>query len=304
LARHAGRPTARYYINQMTQGFLELHGDRWGGDDPAVVGGLAELDGHTVVIIGQERGGTPEEKKASHDGMACAEGYRKSLRLMQLAAKFRIPVITLIDCPGAQASCESEHRGIAHALARNLVGMANLPTPIVSVVIGEGGSGGALALSVADRVLMLEHAIYSVISPEGAAAILFRDAKKAESISEALKITAHDLLTLAVIDAVVPESEGGAHNNPPLTAEIVKDYLVVALAMTNRTTVRQLLADRRSKHRRIGSVERNSEALMGHESAQKGSLVYFHPLQTVKKCQEIEPMASEEVPTEARSGGG
>src|ERR1700674_4479442 len=158
LARHLGRPSARYYIAQMATRFLELHGDRWSGDDPAIVGGLAELNGYTVIVIGHDRGGTPEEKAASHDGKAYSEGYRKSMRLMRLASKFRIPVLTLVDCPNAQASYESEHRGIAHALASSLAGMSTLPTPIVSVIIGQGGSGGALALAMAGRVLMLETA--------------------------------------------------------------------------------------------------------------------------------------------------
>ncbi|HEY2647175.1 MAG TPA: acetyl-CoA carboxylase carboxyltransferase subunit alpha/beta, partial [Candidatus Acidoferrales bacterium] len=183
LARHTGRPTSKYYIANMASRFLELHGDRWSGDDPAIVGGIAEMDGETVIMIGQERGASPEEKIASNDGKAYTEGYRKSFRLMRLASKFKIPVITLVDCPNAQASYESEHRGIAYALARNIAAMSTLPTPIVSAIIGEGGSGGALAIGVADRVLMLENAIYSVISPEGAAAILYRDAGKAEAVS-------------------------------------------------------------------------------------------------------------------------
>jgi acetyl-CoA carboxylase carboxyl transferase beta subunit/acetyl-CoA carboxylase carboxyl transferase alpha subunit len=252
LARHTGRPTSRHYIARMTTHFLELHGDRWSADDPAIVGGLGELNGQTVFIIGHDRGGTPEEKAASHDGKAYSEGYRKSLRLMRLAAKFRIPVVTLVDCPNAQASYESEHRGIAHALARNLATMANLPTPIVSVIIGEGGSGGALALGVADRVLMLEHAIYSVISPEGAAAILYRDAGRAEVVSEVLKLTAQDLHSLGIIDTVVPEAEGGAHLDPAATAEALKSHLLAALRAFTDVPTRQLLDDRYKKYRHIG----------------------------------------------------
>jgi acetyl-CoA carboxylase carboxyl transferase subunit beta len=252
LARHTGRPTASLYIARITSRFLELHGDRWGGDDPAIIGGLAELDGQTVLIIAQERGGTPEEKSASHGGMAFPEGYRKSLRLMQLAAKFGIPVVTLIDCPGAQASYESEHRGIAHALARNLAGMAGLPTPIVAVIIGEGGSGGALALGVADRILMLEHAIYSVISPEGAAAILYRDAARAEAVSEVLKLTAQDLLKLGIIDVVVPEPAGGAHLDPDSAAAALKNHLLIALRAVRKERTPRLLAARYKKFRQIG----------------------------------------------------
>jgi acyl-CoA carboxylase subunit beta len=252
LARHSGRPTARHYIARMTSRFLELHGDRWGGDDPAIIGGLAEINGDTVVLIAQERGGTPAEKEASHGGMAYPEGYRKSLRLMQLAAKFGIPVVTLIDCPNAQASYESEHRGIANALARNLAGMAGLPTPIVSAIIGEGGSGGALALGVADRVLMLEHAIYSVISPEGAAAILYRDAGRAEAVSEVLKLTAHDLHKLGIIDVVVPEPKGGAHLDPDSAAAALRSHLLAALSEIRNIPTRRLLADRYEKFRHIG----------------------------------------------------
>ena len=252
LARHTGRPTAKYYIAHMTSRFLELHGDRWSGDDPAVVGGIAELNGDTVIIIGQERGGTPEEKAASRDGKAFSEGYRKSLRLMRLASKFKIPVITLVDCPNAQASFESEQRGIAFALARNLATMANLPTPIVSAIIGEGGSGGALAMGVADCVLMLEHAIYSVISPEGAAAILYRDAGKAEVVSDVLKLTAQDLNSLGIIDVVVPEPDGGAHLDPAAAAETLKSHLLAALRPLAETPMRLLLDNRYKKYRHIG----------------------------------------------------
>jgi len=252
LARHTGRPTARYYITHMASRFLELHGDRWNGDDPAIVAGIAELNGDTVIMVGQERGGTPEEKAASHDGKAYSEGYRKSMRLMRLASKFKIPVITLVDCPNAQSSYEAEHHGIAHALARNLATMANLPTPIVSAIIGEGGSGGALALGVADCVLMLENAIYSVISPEGAAAILYRDAGKAEAVSDVLKLTAQDLHSLGIIDAVVPEPDGGAHLDPTAAAQLLKGYLLAALRPLAEVPMRQLLDNRYKKYRHIG----------------------------------------------------
>jgi acetyl-CoA carboxylase carboxyl transferase beta subunit/acetyl-CoA carboxylase carboxyl transferase alpha subunit len=252
LARHTGRPTAKYYIAHMASRFLELHGDRWSADDPAIIGGIAELNGDTVIMIGQERGATPEEKAVSHDGKAYSEGYRKSLRLMRLASKFKIPVITLVDCPNAQSSYEAEHHGIAFSLARNLATMANLPTPIVSAIIGEGGSGGALALGVADCVLMLEHAIYSVISPEGAAAILYRDAGKAEAVSDVLKLTAQDLFSLGIIDAVVPESEGGAHLDPAAAAETLKGHLLAALRPLTELPMRQLLDNRYKKYRHIG----------------------------------------------------
>jgi acetyl-CoA carboxylase carboxyl transferase alpha subunit len=236
----------------MNTRFLELHGDRWGGDDPAIIGGLAELNGFTVLIVAQERGGTPAAREACHDGMAFPEGYRKALRLMKLAAKFEMPVVTLIDCPNAQATYESEHRGIAHALASNLASMAGLPTPIVAAIIGQGGSGGALALGVADRVLMMEHAIYSVISPEGAASILYRDAGRAQSIAEVLKLTAADLHALGIIDTVVPEPEGGAHRDADAAAEALKNHLISALQELRRVPMRRLLADRYKKYRHIG----------------------------------------------------
>jgi len=252
LARHTGRPSTREYVAAMTAGFVELHGDRQGGDDPAIVGGLAELDGETIVVVGHQRGAVSNDPTAG--AMASPEGYRKALRLLQLAAKFRIPVLTLIDTRGANQSYESEQRGIAQALARNLATMSGLETPIVSVIIGEGGSGGALALGVADRVLMLEHAIYSVISPEGAAAILYRDAGKAEALSEALKLTAHDLLRLGVIDTMVPEPEGGAHLDPALAAAMVKHHVAAALRVLRQVPLSRLLARRYAKYRRLGRV--------------------------------------------------
>ena len=248
------RRQSRDYIDAMTARFVELHGDRQGGDDPAIVGGLAELDGETVVIVGHQRGHSPEEAAASSGGMAYPEGYRKALRLMTLGAKFQLPVVTLIDTRGANQSYEAEQRGIAQALARNLATMSCLPTPIVSVIIGEGGSGGALALGLADRVLMLEHAIYSVISPEGAAAILFRDANRAEELSESLKLTARDLLRLGVIDGIVPEPEGGAHLDPQRAAAILQQHLRVVLRDLRRVPRRRLLARRYAKYRHVGRV--------------------------------------------------
>ncbi len=254
LARHPARPQTLDYITAMTTRFVELHGDRQGGDDPSVVGGLAELDGDTVVIVGHQRWRTPETPPSPVQGMAYPEGYRKALRLMRLGAKFQIPVVTLIDTRGANQSYESEQRGIAQALAGNLAAMSCLPTPIVAVIIGEGGSGGALALGVADRVLMLEHAIYSVISPEGAAAILYRDAKQAETLSEALKLTAQDLDRLGVIDGIVPEPQGGAHLDPGEAAALVKQQVVAALRDLRRIPIPRLLARRYAKFRHIGRV--------------------------------------------------
>lgn len=254
LARHAGRPTALDYITRLFTRFVELHGDRQYGDDPAIVGGLGELRGRTVVVIAQERGRTDEEQAQRRHGRPFPEGYRKALRLMGLAAKFGLPVVTLIDTPGAYPGYQAEQRGIAPALARNLEAMASLPTPIASVVIGEGGSGGALALGVADRVLMLQHAIYSVISPEGAAAILFRDSARAQQVAEALKITADDLLRLGVIDGIVPEPEGGAHTDADQAARRLGDALDATLRDLAGMDVETLLRRRYEKYRHIGKV--------------------------------------------------
>ncbi len=252
LARHVARPTALDYITRMTANFIELHGDRQGGDDPAVVGGLAEFDRQTIMIIGQERGGTLDAQAERHRGMAGPGGYRKALRLARLAAKFHMPVVTLVDTPGADPSYEAERAGIALALAENLAVLAALPTPIVAAIIGEGGSGGALAMGVGDRVLMLEHAIYSVISPEGASAILYRDVAQAQNLSTALKITARDLKRLGVIDEIVPEPPGGAHLDHAAAAAELAAHIAAALRTLRRVPVPKLLDRRYEKYRHIG----------------------------------------------------
>ncbi|HXF83053.1 MAG TPA: acetyl-CoA carboxylase carboxyltransferase subunit alpha [bacterium] len=254
LARHPERPTALDYIDRLVARFVELHGDRYFGDDPAIVGGLGEFGEQTVVIIAQERGRGPDEQAFRRRGMPMPEGYRKALRLMHLAAKFRLPVVTLVDTPGAYPGPEAEQRGIAQALARNLKEMAILPVPTVAVVIGEGGSGGALALAVADRVLMLEHAIYSVISPEGAAAILWRDAARAPEVAQGLKITAADLRRLGIIDAIIPEPPGGAHADPELAAQVLGAALARELRRLRRVAPALLLRRRARKYREIGRV--------------------------------------------------
>jgi acetyl-CoA carboxylase carboxyl transferase subunit beta len=254
LARHPQRPTSLDYISRLLGRFVELHGDRQFGDDPAIICGLGELDEQTVVVVAQERGRTDAEQALRRHGRPYPEGYRKALRVMNLAAKFVLPVVTLIDTPGAYPGYEAERRGIAQVLAGNLQGMAALRTPVVSVVIGEGGSGGALALGVADRVLMLENAIYSVISPEGAAAILFRDAAKAEQVAEALKITADDLLRLGVIDGIVPEPSGGAHTDPDLAARLLGDAVRGALRELSGRSPSALLKQRYRRYRHIGKV--------------------------------------------------
>src|SRR5438105_3423495 len=214
VARHPQRPSTLDYIGRICDRFLELHGDRLYGDDQAIVAGLARLNGRSVVVIGPQTGKTLKERVQRNFGMPNPEGYRKALRLMRLAETFNKPVLTLIDTPGAFPGLGAEERGQAEAIAKNLQVMASLKIPIVSVVIGEGGSGGALAIGVADRVLMLQHAVYSVISPEGCAAILWNDPQKAPDAAEALKMTAEALLRLGVIDEILPEPPGGAHRDP------------------------------------------------------------------------------------------
>src|SRR5262249_25501904 len=218
VARHPKRPHALDFFQLLVEDFVELHGDRLFGDDQAILRALARVQDIAVVVLRHQKGRDPREKIARDVGMPHPEGYRKALRLMQLAAKFRAPIITFIDTPGAYPGLGAEERGQGEAIARNLREMAGLPTAIISVVTGEGGSGGALAIGVADRVLMLEHAIYSVISPEGCAAILWGDARKAPSAAELMRVTAPDLLRLGVIDGIVPEPLGGAHRNWAETA--------------------------------------------------------------------------------------
>ncbi len=254
LARHPQRPTALDYIERLFTRFVELHGDREAGDDPAIVGGLGDLAGQAVVVVGQERGRTPEERARRRGGMAHPQGYRKALRLMHLAAKFGLPLVTFVDTPGAYPGYDAERHGIWQALAQNLQALAVLPTPVVALVIGEGGSGGALALGVADRVLMLENAIYSVIAPEGAAAILYRDAARAPEVAAALKLTAGDMRRLGVIDQVIPEPPGGAHTDPQAAAAIVRFHLVSALSSLRKVPPHRLVRLRQRRYRHIGRV--------------------------------------------------
>lgn len=255
LARHPRRPYSLDFIRLLTQDFVELHGDRVFGDDHAIVGGLAQFEGRSVVVIGHQKGRDTREKLFRNFGMPHPEGYRKALRLLQLAERFAKPVITLIDTPGAYPGIGAEERGQAEAIARNLREMAGLRTPIVAVVTGEGGSGGALALGVADRVLMLEHAIYSVISPEGCAAILWEDAGRAREAAEVLRITAPDLLTLGVIDGVIPEPPGSAHRNWEAAAAEVRTAVSAALAELRQLAADDLVSQRYAKFRRMGVFE-------------------------------------------------
>jgi acetyl-CoA carboxylase carboxyl transferase subunit alpha len=255
IARHPKRPHTLDLINLLLEDWVELHGDRVFGDDKAIVGGLATFDGEPVVVIGHQKGRDTRENIARNFGMPHPEGYRKALRLMQLAAKFGKPIITLIDTPGAYPGLAAEERGQAEAIARNLREMAGLPTPVICVVTGEGGSGGALALGVGNRVLMLEYAIYSVISPEGCAAILWGEAAKASEAAELMRVTAPDLLKLGVIDAIVPEPVGGAHRNWDATAASLREALREQLWQLRSKSEAELIEERQEKFRRIGVFE-------------------------------------------------
>jgi acetyl-CoA carboxylase carboxyl transferase subunit alpha len=255
LARHPKRPYTRDWCRLLLDEFTELHGDRRYGDDAAIVGGLGRFEGRSVVVIGHQKGRDTREKIARNFGMPHPEGYRKAERLMELAARFGKPVVTLVDTPGAYPGIGAEERGQAEAIARNLKLMAGLPVPIVTVITGEGGSGGALAIGVGNRVLMLEYAVYSVISPEGCAAILWGDAGKAPEAAEVMKVTAPDLLRLAVIDAVVPEPVGGAHRDWDAAAAHLRVALREELAALAHLGPEALVRERHEKFRRIGAYE-------------------------------------------------
>ena len=255
VARHPRRPYALDYINALVTDFVELHGDRLYRDDPAIVGGLGRLAGRSVVVIGQQKGRDIKENLKRNFGMPHPEGYRKALRLMRLAERFRLPVVTLIDTPGAHPGLGAEERGQAEAIARNIEEMAVLKTPIVVAIVGEGGSGGALALAVGDRVLILENAIYSVISPEGCAAILWRDAALKERAAEALKLTAPDLLAMELVDEIVPEPPGGAHADPGGAVEALGAALERHLAELVGLPTDELIARRADKYLRMGKFE-------------------------------------------------
>ena len=255
VARHPKRPHALDFFQLLLEDFVELRGDRVFGDDKAMVGGLARFEGEPVVVVGHQKGRDTRENIARNFGMPHPEGYRKALRLMQLAAKFRTPIITFIDTPGAYPGLGAEERGQGEAIARNLKEMAGLATPIVCVVTGEGGSGGALAIGVGNRVLMLEHAIYSVISPEGCAAILWADAAKAPEAAQLMRVTAADLLRLGAIDAIVREPAGGAHRNWAETAANLRVALRDHLWELRSKSGEELVEERYDRFRRIGVFE-------------------------------------------------
>ena len=254
LARHPKRPYTLDYLERICERFEELHGDRRFGDDAAIVAGMGWIEGNPVMIIGQQKGRDTKQKILRNFGMPKPEGYRKALRLMKLAEKFQRPVLCLIDTPGAYPGVDAEERGQAEAIARNLLEMAKLEVPVVAVVIGEGGSGGALALGVADRVLMMENAIYSVISPEGCASILWKDATQAPKAAAALKLTAPHLLDLGVIDGIVKEPLGGAHSNFDAAAAALKEAVVEAFSELSELSAEQLVEERYQKFARMGSV--------------------------------------------------
>ena len=253
LARHSKRPHALDYIQRLFTNFEELHGDRAYGDDHAIVAGPAWFEARPVMIIGQQKGRDTKQKLFRNFGMPKPEGYRKALRLMQLAAKFSRPVITLMDTMGAYPGIDAEERGQAEAIAQNLREMSRLPVPVIAVVLGEGGSGGALALGVANRIYMMENSVYSVISPESCAAILYRDASRAPRAAEALKLTAKDLREFGVIDGIIPEPGGGAQADPEQAAEALRLTLRSALAELSGLDSRTLIDERYEKFRRMGS---------------------------------------------------
>lgn len=255
LARHPERPYTLDYINMMTTDFIELHGDRHYGDDKAIVGGLAKLDGQKVMIIGHQKGRDTKSNVYRNFGMPNPEGYRKALRLMKLAEKFNIPVITLLDTPGAFPGLEAEERGQAEAIAKNLFEMSKLRVPIIIVIIGEGASGGALGIGVGDRILMLENTWYSVISPESCSSILWRSWDYKEQAAEALKLTAPDLLEQKIIDRIIPEPLGGAHKNYNQIADTLKSILLEELADLMKIKPDKLVQNRLEKFGAMGVFE-------------------------------------------------
>jgi acetyl-CoA carboxylase carboxyl transferase subunit alpha len=252
VARHEDRPQFGDYIEHTFSEFVELHGDRCFGDDPAITGGLAKIGVHRVVLIGHRKGRTVERNVECNFGMGSPEGYRKALRLMKLAEKWKLPVICLIDTPGAYPGMEAEARGQAEAIARNLMEMAVLETPIIAIVTGEGGSGGALGIGVGDVNLMLGYSVYSVISPEGCASILWRDGEKAPEAAEALKLTAKSLKKIGVIDGIIPEPAGGAHRNREKVMNSVKSELVEQLKRLKKISPKRLVKRRMEKYAQIG----------------------------------------------------
>jgi acetyl-CoA carboxylase carboxyl transferase subunit alpha len=257
VARHESRPYTQDYLSLISPDFQELHGDRMYADDPAIIGGVGRIDGRAVMFIGHQKGRDTKERVRRNYGMPKPEGYRKAQRLMRMAEKFSMPVVTFIDTPGAYPGVGAEERGQSEAIAYSLFLMAGLKTPIISVVIGEGGSGGALAIGVGDRLLMLQYSVYSVISPEGCASILWKSAEKAEDAAEAMRITASQLNEFDLVDEVLEEPLGGAHRNPGQAAEIIRNALLKSLDELGALSTEQLLEERQ---RRLSSFGRFKEA--------------------------------------------
>jgi acetyl-CoA carboxylase carboxyl transferase subunit alpha len=253
LARHPKRPHTLDYIERLITDFREIHGDRLFADDPAVVCGMGFFEGRPVMVVGEQKGRDTKEKLHRNFGMPKPEGYRKAIRVMQTAAKFGRPVITLLDTPGAYPGIDAEERGQAEAIARNLREMARLSSPVITICIGEGGSGGALALGVGNQVFMMENSVYSVISPESCAAIIWRDSAKAELAAAALRLTAEDLLRLGLIDGIISEPAGGAHEDPDRAAALVRQKLSDALEELGRLSGAELVEQRYNKFRRMGN---------------------------------------------------
>ena len=252
LARHKDRPYTLDYLPAICEDFLELSGDRLFADDGTMIGGFASFDGKPVMVIGQQKGRDLKERQKRNFGYARPEGYRKALRLMKLAEKFRRPVLTFVDTPGADSNPPSEERGISESIARNLREMAGLRTPTVAVIIGEGGSGGALGIAVADRVLMLEHSIYSVIAPEGCASILWRDPSRGADAARAMRVTAKDALEMGLVDEVIPEPLGGAHRDPEATGIAIREAVARHLKELTKLSATRLLSARLEKYRGMG----------------------------------------------------
>lgn len=257
VARHPMRPYTADYLKAISPDFQELHGDRMYADDPAIIGGIGRIDGRAIVFIGHQKGRDTKERVRRNYGMPKPEGYRKAQRLMKLAEKFSLPIVTFIDTPGAYPGLGAEERGQSEAIAYSLFLMSRLKTPIISVVIGEGGSGGALAIGVCDRLLMLQYSIYSVISPEGCASILWKSAERAEDAAEAMRITADSLSEYDLVDEVLPEPLGAAHRDPGAAAEVIRNALLQSLDNLEKLDPQQLLAERQ---RRLASVGQFKEA--------------------------------------------
>ena len=258
MARHPQRPYSLDYIHALFDDFQELHGDRRFRDDAAILGGIAQFNGEPVMVIGQQKGRNTKENLLRNFGCANPEGYRKALRLMKMAEKFKLPVITMIDTPGAYPGIGAEERHVAEAIALNILEMSSLKTPIISVVIGEGGSGGALGMAVADTVLVLENAWYSVISPEGCAAILWKDRSKAKDAASALKVSAEYVKEFEIADAIIPEPLGGAHHDPDSVADALGERIAADLKVLKKKSLKKLLDDRYDRYRKLGPFEQTT----------------------------------------------